>query len=80
VKLSVSLPDGDVAFLDEYARAHGLGSRSGVLHQALALLREQELSADYVAAWDEWSADDDNAIWETASADGLDGPRIDSAR
>ncbi len=34
---SVSLPDGDVAFLDAYAREHGLGSRSGVL----ALLRER---------------------------------------
>lgn len=75
MKLSVSLPDGDVAFVDEYARSHGLDSRSGVLHQALALLRLQELSADYVAAWDEWAADQDNAIWDSISADGLDPAR-----
>ena len=75
MKLSVSLSDGDVAFLDEYARAHGIPSRSGVLQQALTLLRTRQLGADYVAAWDEWAADDDNAVWDEASADGLDAPR-----
>jgi Arc/MetJ-type ribon-helix-helix transcriptional regulator len=75
VKLSVSLSDADLAFLDEYARAHGIPSRSGVLHEALALLRERKLGADYAAAWDEWAADDDNAVWEQASADGLDATR-----
>lgn len=74
MKLSVSLPEGDVAFLDAYAREHGLGSRSGVLHEALALLRERALSADYQAAWDEWAADSDNDAWDTTSADGLDDP------
>ena len=34
MKLSVSLSDADVAFLDDYARAHGIRSRSGVLHEA----------------------------------------------
>ena len=43
MKLSVSLSDADVAFLDDYARAHGIPSRSGVLHEALALLRERRL-------------------------------------
>ncbi len=71
MKLSVSLPDGDVAFLDAYAREHGLGSRSGVVHEALALLRERALSADYLAAWDEWADDPDNAVWDEAT-DGLD--------
>jgi hypothetical protein len=75
VKLSVSLPDGDIAFLDEYARAHGISSRSGVLHEALALLRARLLDSAYAAAWDEWSADDDNAVWDQAGADGLDAPR-----
>jgi Arc/MetJ-type ribon-helix-helix transcriptional regulator len=75
MKLSVSLPDGDIAFLDEYAREHGLPSRSGVLHEALALLRARQLGTDYPAAWDEWAADDDNAIWDEADADGLDASR-----
>jgi Arc/MetJ-type ribon-helix-helix transcriptional regulator len=75
MKLSVSLPDRDIAFLDEYARKHGLPSRSGVLHEALALLRARQLGTDYAAAWDEWAADDDNAIWDQAGVDGLDASR-----
>lgn len=75
MKLSVSLSDADVAFLDDYARAHGIPSRSGVLHEALALLRERRLGADYAAAWDEWAADGDNAVWDEAGADGLDASR-----
>ena len=75
MKLSVSLSHGDVTFLDEYARAHGIPSRSGVLQEALALLRAQQLGAAYAAAWDEWAADDDNAVWDEATADGLDASR-----
>jgi Arc/MetJ-type ribon-helix-helix transcriptional regulator len=75
VKLSVSLSDADVAFLDDYARVHGIPSRSGVLHEALALLRAQRLGAEYAAAWDEWAADDGNAVWDQAAADGLDAAR-----
>lgn len=33
-----------------------------------------ELSADYAAAWTEWS-DADEAAWEPVTADGLDAPR-----
>lgn len=72
MKLSVSLTDGDIAFLDAYARTHGVGSRSGVLQTALTLLREQELAADYAAAWDEWSSGGDNEVWNSVGADGLD--------
>ncbi|MBA3907044.1 MAG: antitoxin [Pseudonocardiales bacterium] len=74
MKLSVSLSDGDVVFLDEYARSHGVPSRSGVLQEALALLRARELGAEYAAAWAEWT-DDDEAVWETVTADGLDATR-----
>jgi hypothetical protein len=70
VKLSVSLPDGDIEFLDTYARSHGVPSHSGVLQEALALLRARELSDSYTAAWDEWSKDAD--AWESTVSDGLD--------
>lgn len=70
MKLSVSLPDGDVAFLDSYAKAHGLRSRSDVVQEALALLRARELGTDYEAAWDEWTAE--GRLWDTILADGLD--------
>lgn len=71
MKVSVSLPDEDVEFLDSYARAHGVASRSAVLHQAVGLLRATELSADYAAAFAEWADEDSNGPWDTVVADGL---------
>lgn len=72
MKLSVSLPDGDVQFIDHYANEHEVGSRSAVVHRALALLRSDELGADYAAAWDEWASSGEE-LWDAAVADGLTG-------
>lgn len=71
MKLSVSLPDEDVALLDEFARAKGLPSRSAALHHAVAMLRLPNLESDYEAAWDEWEASSDQGTWESAVADGV---------
>ena len=71
MKVSVSLPNDDVEFLDEYARDAGLRSRSAALHKAVRLLRVAELGADYESAWDEWSASGDQEAWERAAGDGL---------
>ena len=72
MKLSVSLPDGDVEFIDLYANEHEVGSRSAVVHRALALLRSNELGADYAAAWEEW-ASSDAELWDATVSDGLPG-------
>ncbi len=74
MKLSVSLPDEDVEFLDHYASEHGLESRSGVLRRALAVLRATELGDDYAAAWEEWAGAESDA-WEATAADGLEASR-----
>jgi hypothetical protein len=71
MKLSVSLPEEDVALLDEYARSSGLPSRSAALHHAVGLLRLPNLGDDYAAAWDEWEASGEQALWETTASDGL---------
>ena len=71
MKVSVSLPDEDVEFLERYARAHGFGSRSAVLHRAVGLLRAAELSSDYAAAFDEWANEPENEIWDTVISDWL---------
>jgi Arc/MetJ-type ribon-helix-helix transcriptional regulator len=73
MKLSVSLVEDDVAFIDEYARTHAAPSRSAVLHQAVDLLRASQLADNYAAAWDEWSGDDDAQLWDSAAGDGLTG-------
>jgi Arc/MetJ-type ribon-helix-helix transcriptional regulator len=71
VKLSVSLPDDDVAFLDDYARARGIESRSATLHRAVRLLRASELGTAYAQAWKEWAQDDETAsLWDSTTADG----------
>jgi Arc/MetJ-type ribon-helix-helix transcriptional regulator len=71
VKLSVSLPDDDVALLDEYARASGLRSRSAALQHAIRLLRQSDLDSDYAAAWEEWESSGERAAWDGTVADGL---------
>lgn len=74
MKLSVSLPDEDVEFLDAYAAAEGFASRSAVLHRAVRLLRGAELGTAYEEAFAEWEKSGVAADWEITAADGL-GPR-----
>lgn len=71
MKVSVSLPDEDVEFLDSYAVARQISSRSAVLQRAVRLLRASELGAAYEDAWDEWAGSEDEVIWDSAVKDGL---------
>jgi Arc/MetJ-type ribon-helix-helix transcriptional regulator len=71
MKLSVSLPDEDVAILDEYVRTAGLPSRSAALHHAVRMLRLPDLEQDYEAAWQEWEASGDEEAWSAAVSDGV---------
>jgi Arc/MetJ-type ribon-helix-helix transcriptional regulator len=71
MKVSVSLPGEDVQFLDDYAKEQGLESRSAALHRAVRLLRTAELGGMYEAAWEEWAAEGEAALWETTIHDGL---------
>jgi Arc/MetJ-type ribon-helix-helix transcriptional regulator len=71
MKVSVSLADEDVRFLDEYARDQGLESRSAALQRAVRLLRTSELAAPYESAWEEWAASGDAEAWEPTAADGV---------
>jgi Arc/MetJ-type ribon-helix-helix transcriptional regulator len=71
MKLSVSLPEDDVAFVDDHARRRGTSSRSSVVHRAIELLRVTELADAYEAAWDEWDASEDAQLWEQTVGDGI---------
>lgn len=71
MKISVSLPDEDVEFLDEYAATQGYKSRSAVVHSAVRMLRSSKLGAAYAEAWDEWEGSGDSEIWDRTVADGL---------
>jgi Arc/MetJ-type ribon-helix-helix transcriptional regulator len=71
MKVSVSLPEEDVAFVDEYASRLGNASRSSVLRRAIGLLRMTDLEDAYASAWDEWASGDDALLWEQTVADGI---------
>lgn len=74
MKLSVSLPNEDVSFIDAHAARTDAPGRSAVLHEAIRLLRDRELEDQYERAWDDWSAAGADE-WDPTSADGLDAAR-----
>ena len=69
--MSISLPERDVALLDEYVCERGAKSRSAAVKRAIDLLRTVDLADDYAAAWTEWDAGGDKTRWEQATDDGL---------
>ena len=72
MKVSVSLPDEDVEFLDAYAQSQGLPSRSATVHKAVRLLRVRPTSAPtYEEAWSDWAESIDQDLWDRATDDGL---------
>jgi hypothetical protein len=71
LKLSVSLSKEDVEFLETYAQAQGLPSRSAVLHKAISVLKSSVLGPAYDQAWQEWRDDESGEVWDTAIGDGL---------
>jgi hypothetical protein len=70
MKLSISLGDDEVAFIDRYAAEHGVDSRSAVVQRAVSTLRALELGEDYAAAWQEWDRTGGDT-WDVALTDGL---------
>ena len=71
MKISVSLPDEDVEFLDSYAQSQGYVSRSAVVHTAVRMLRSSRLGDAYADAWLEWEESDDSRLWNETASDGL---------
>ncbi len=71
MKVSVSLPEEDVEFLDSYAESRSFPSRSAVLHRAVRLLRGAELGPAYEDAFLEWEHSGEAAVWEVTASDGI---------
>ncbi len=65
-KLSISLPQPLLSFIETYRDNHACKSRSQVIEQALELLREKELEEAYALAAQETDSD-----WDITVADGL---------
>jgi Arc/MetJ-type ribon-helix-helix transcriptional regulator len=70
MKVSISLPDEDIAFVDRYAHDNQT-SRSDAIHQAIYVLRQRDLVGEYEAADSEWTASGETDLWDAVTADGL---------
>ncbi|WES64591.1 antitoxin [Microbacter sp. GSS18] len=66
-KVSLSLSDADVAFLDSETLSGAYPSRSAAVQDAARMLRESRLADAYAQAFEEW---DDDA-WDATSGDGI---------
>jgi Arc/MetJ-type ribon-helix-helix transcriptional regulator len=71
MKLSVSLPDEDVAFLDDYADRAGLASRSAAVHTAIRALQASAMGESYEHAWSDWESGGHRDLWDAVSGDGF---------
>ncbi|MFJ3393209.1 antitoxin [Leifsonia aquatica] len=70
-KLSVSLSEDDVAYLDTVA-ADFAGNRSAAIHRLIRLKRELDAQGAYEQAYDEWEASGEQELWDQTAGDGLD--------
>lgn len=69
MKISLSLPDEDVAFVDAQTREGAFPSRSAAVQAAIRLMRDRTYLDSYAAAWDEWDLSGDGDSWDAVSLD-----------
>ncbi|QAY73626.1 ribbon-helix-helix protein, CopG family [Agromyces protaetiae] len=71
MKVSVSLDEADVAFLDADVERGVYESRSAAVAASIRLLRERELTQSYLEEFQEWGESGEADAWDAASGDGL---------
>ena len=71
MKLSVSLPEDDVAFIDRFLEETEDDSRSAVIQRAIAMLRAAQLVDAYEEAFREWHDSGEGDVWDAAVGDGI---------
>lgn len=73
MKISISVEEKDLTFLDKHANDHSLGNRSAAMRRAIDALRKEELAWQYEQAFTEWEGSEDQKFWDRFSGDGIDG-------
>lgn len=71
MKVSVSIPEQDLRFLDDYVVDKGLGSRSAGVHEAIGALRQMALTLEAEQAIVDWYDSGEAEVWDVTVADGL---------
>ncbi len=72
MKLSISLSEKDIAFIDKQIAENGELSRSAVIRKAVELLRDAEIERLYAEYYGEWWDEEESALWDVILADGLE--------
>ena len=72
MKVSVSIPDEDLAFLESQISSGRYPTRSAAMHAAIKSLRSRDLEAQYAEAARDWQESGEQAHWDVTIADGLD--------
>ncbi|MES1169826.1 MAG: type II toxin-antitoxin system ParD family antitoxin [Leifsonia sp.] len=70
MKLSISLSEEDVDFLDRETSAGAFESRSAAVAAAVRLLRQRELVDAYRESFAEWANSEESELWDRVSSDG----------
>ena len=70
MKLSVSLSDDDLTYLDKIA-SDVKGNRSAAIHKLLRVQRELDAEDAYAEAFDEWETSGEQRLWDQTAGDGL---------
>lgn len=69
-KLSISLPEQDVSYLDTLIDEHTT-SRSAAVHQIIRRMRELDAEYGYAQAMVEWEESGEAELWDQTAGDGL---------
>ena len=72
MKVSVSITDDDLGFIESQVAEGRYPTRSAAMHAAIKSLRARDLEAQYAEAAREWQASGDQAAWDVTVGDGLD--------
>lgn len=71
MKISISLSDDDLAYLDAETASGTFPSRSAAVAAAIDFLRRRGLIDEYAEAFDEWAGSDDARLWDGVVGDGV---------
>ena len=66
-KVSVSLPDSDISYLQSVS-----ANRSAAMHAVIEKVRSAELIDAYADAYAEWEGAEDAKLWDSVSGDGVE--------
>jgi Arc/MetJ-type ribon-helix-helix transcriptional regulator len=72
MKVSVSIPDDDLAFLESQIAEGRFPNRSAAIHGAIRSLRTRHLESQYAEAAKDWRESGEEGAWEVTLADGVD--------